>query len=460
VKTVDQFRAALKGACVQPGEADYDAARTVYNASIGKRPAVIAKCTDVDDVALSVEFARGQGVLAAIRGGGHNGAGFGTCDGGIVIDLGAMRGVTVDPVARTGRVEGGATWADVDKATHAHGLTVPCGVVSTTGVSGLTLGGGHGYLTRKYGLTIDSLLGAELVLADGRRVRADATENPDLFWALRGGGGNFGVVTALEFRAHPVHTVIGGPMIWPLEMAPEVLRFYLDETADAPDDVFGFFATMTVPPGPPFPETLHLTKGCAVVWCFTGNAEDAARVLDRFRKFKAPSVDFVAPIPMPALNSMFDALYPPGMHWHWKGDMFSDIGEAAIRLHVKYSERLPSMLSAMHLYPVDGAAGRAPDDETAWAHRRARFSEVIVGVDPDPVKMVSLRSWARDYWMALHPHSLGGAYSNFMMGDEGVDRVRATYGVKYTKLLDVKRRYDPDNLFRVNHNIEPSIGLT
>ena len=391
MKTDDQFRAALKGACVKPGDAGYDAARKVYNASIDKRPAMIARCANVEDVALSVEFARERNMLAAIRGGGHNGAGFGTCDGGIVIDLGAMRGVTVDAAARTVRVEGGATWADVDQATHAHGLTVPCGVVSTTGVAGLTLGGGHGYLTRKYGLTIDSLQGAELVLADGRRVRADANTNPDLYWALRGGGGNFGVVTALEFQAHPVHTVIGGPMIWPLEATPEVLRFYLEETADAPDDVFGFFATMTVPPGPPFPESLHLTKACAIVWCFTGNAEQAARVLDRFRKFKAPAVDFVAPIPMPALNSMSDVLYPAGLHWHWKGDTFSEVSDAAINLHMKYGERLPGMLSAMHLYPIDGAAGRVPVDATAWAHRRARFSQVILGVDPDAAKADSLR---------------------------------------------------------------------
>ncbi len=370
-----------------------------------------------------------------------------------MIDLTALRDIRVDPQARTVRVEGGATWGEVDRATHGHGLAVPCGIISTTGVGGLTLGGGSGYLTRKYGLTIDNLLGAELVLADGRRVNANAGEHQDLFWAIRGGGGNFGVVTALNFKAHPVHTVIGGPMLWGLADAPEVMRFYLEETANAPDDVYGFFAMMTVPPAPPFPEHLHLVKGCGIVWCFTGEAAQAERTLERFRRFKPPAADFVGPITMPALNGMFDALYPPGLQWYWKGDFFERVDPAAIALHMKYGEQLPTMHSTMHLYPVDGAAARVRDSDTAWAHRRARFSEVVVGVDPDPAHIDRIRSWAKDYWMALHPHSDGSAYSNFMMADEGDERVRATYGGHYEKLAQVKRTYDPGNLFRVNHNI-------
>jgi FAD binding domain/Berberine and berberine like len=451
--STEKLRAALKGKVVTPGDPDYDTARAVYNAMIDKRPAAIVQCADAGDVPLGIAFARENGLAAAIRGGRHNGGGFGTCDGGVVIDLSGLRAIHVDPAARAVRVEGGATWSEVDKATHAHGLAVPTGVVSTTGVGGLTLGGGHGYLTRKYGLTIDNLVGADLVLADGRRVTANASEHPDLFWAIRGGGGNFGVVTAFHFKAHPVHTVIGGPMLWPLGAAPEVMRFYLEEMANAPDDVYGFFATMTVPPAPPFPEHLHLHKGCAIVWCFTGGADQAARTLERFRRFKAPAADFVGPIPMPSLNGMFDALYPPGLQWYWKGDFFEQLDPAAIALHLKYSEQLPTMHSAMHLYPVDGAASRVGENDTAWGHRRAKFSQVIVGVDPAPANAGRIREWARDYWMALHPHSSGAAYVNFMMADEGDERVRATYGSNYARLAQVKEKYDPGNFFRVNQNI-------
>lgn len=451
--STERLRGTLRGKLVGPGSPGYDGARKVYNAMIDRRPEAIVQCASAGDVTLAVRLAADNGLPAAIRGGGHSGCGFGTCDGGIVIDLGPMRGVQVDAAARTVRVEGGATWGEVDRATYPFGLAVPCGVISTTGAGGLTLGGGHGYLTRKYGLTIDNLLGAELVLADGRAVRACDRENADLFWALRGGGGNFGVVTAMLFRAQPVRTVVAGPMVWRLSDAPAVMQLYLDEMARAPDDVYGFFATMTVPPAPPFPEALHLTKACSVVWCFTGDAARAGETLERFRNFKAPAADFVGPMPMPALNAMFDALYPPGLQWYWKGDFFDGLGPETIALHVAHSEALPTMHSAMHLYPVDGAAGRVAEVDTAWGHRRARFSEVIIGVDPDPAQMVRARSWARDYWAALHPFSRGAAYVNFMMGDEGDGRVEATYGKNYSRLAAVKRRYDPTNRFRLNHNI-------
>jgi hypothetical protein len=452
-RSTDTLRATLKGKLVVPGDAEYDSARAVYNAMIDKRPAAVIQCANADDVVRAIEYAREAGLPTAVRGGRHNGGGFGTIDGGVVIDLSRLSAIHVDPTARTVRVEGGATWTEVDKATHEHGLAVPCGVVSTTGVGGLTLGGGHGYLTRKFGLTIDNLLAAEVVLADGRKVTANATENQDLFWAIRGGGGNFGVVTAFHFKAQPVHTVIGGPMIWPLAAAPEVMRLFLEVMADAPDDVYGFFATMTVPPAPPFPEPLHLTKACGIVWCFTGAADQAESVLARFRRFKPPAADFAGPIPMPALNGMFDALYPSGLQWYWKGDFFERVDPAAIALHLKYSEQLPTMHSAMHLYPIDGAASRVGESDTAWGHRRAKFSQVIVAVDPAPAQAGRLREWARDYWMALHPHSSGAAYVNFMMADEGDERVRATYGANYERLTRVKHKYDPGNFFRVNQNI-------
>ena len=454
--STDALRPILKGKVVVPGDAEYDAARAVYNAMIDKRPAAVVQCANADDVVRSIRYAQEAGLATAVRGGRHNGGGFGTIDGGVVIDLSGLHAIHVDPAATTVRVEGGATWAEVDKATHVHGLAVPCGVISTTGVGGLTLGGGHGYLTRKYGLTIDNLVAADLVLADGRKVTASATENPDLFWAIRGGGGNFGIITAFLFKARPVHTVIGGPMIWPLAAAPTVMPLFLQAIAGAPDDVYGFFATMTVPPAPPFPEPLRLTKACAIIWCFTGRAEQAESVLAPFRRSMPPAADFVGPLPMPALNGMFDAFYPSGLQWYWKGDFFERVDPAAIALHLKYSEQLPTMQSAMHLYPIDGAASRVGEDETAWGHRRAKFSQVIIGVDPAPAQAGRLRQWARDYWMALHPLSSGAAYVNFMMADEGDERVRATYGSNYERLTQIKHKYDPGNFFRVNQNIAAS----
>jgi FAD/FMN-containing dehydrogenase len=450
---METLRTGLKGKLVLPGDSDYDAARAVYNAMIDKRPAAVIQCANADDVVRGIQYARTTGLALAVRGGRHNGGGFGTVDGGVVLDLGGLRTIDVDPAARAVRVGGGANWGEVDKATHQHGLAVPCGIISTTGVGGLTLGGGHGYLTRKYGLTIDNLLSAEMVLADGRKVTASVAENPDLFWAIRGGGGNFGVVTSFQFKGQVVDTVIGGPMIWPLAAAPEVMQFYLELMKGAPDDVYGFFATMTVPPVPPFPEPLHMTKACGIVWCFTGTTEQAESVLQQARHFKTPAADFAGPVPMPILNAMFDALYPAGHQQYWKGDFFEHVDPAAIALHLQYSEQLPTMQSAMHLYPIDGAAARIGATETAWGHRQAKYSQVIVGVDPAPAQAGRLRQWARDYWTALHPHSSGAAYVNFMMADEGDERVQATYGRNYDRLTHVKHKYDPGNLFRVNQNI-------
>jgi len=333
---------------------------------------------------------------------------------------------------------------------------VPTGIISTTGVGGLTLGGGLGHLTRGLGLTIDNLLSADVVLADGRFVVANAQENNDLFWALRGGGGNFGVVTSFVFKAHPVDTVLAGPMFWELSDAADVMKFYAEFISKVPENIGGWFAYMIVPPVPMFPETLHQKNVAAIVWCCTGSAEEANRLLDPIRKFRKPLLDGVGPVPLPALNSLFDGLYPPGLQWYWKADFVKDLPDAAIAEHVKWGGRIPNMFSAMHLYPVNGAAHRVGKNDTAWSYRDAVFSQVIVGVDPDPANREKITSWARGYYDALHPFGAGGAYVNFMM-EEGEDRVRNSYRDNYDRLAKVKAKYDPDNFFRVNQNIKPAV---
>jgi len=452
---VAELRAQMRGELIQPGEEGYDEARKVYNGMIDKRPALIAYCADVADVISAVNFARENDVLAAIRGGGHNGAGLGVVDGGLVIDLSRMKGIRVDPAARTARVEGGCVWNDVDHATHAFGLAVPCGFNSTTGVSGLTLGGGHGYLTRKYGLTIDSLISADVVLADGSFVTASEEENEDLFWAIRGGGGNFGVITSFLFRAHPVHTVYAGPTLWHMDQAAEAMRFYRDFMANASEDMYGFFAFLKVPPGPPFPEELHTKTMCAVIWCYTGPTEEAEEAFRPVREFGPPAFELLGPMPLPALNSMFDPLIPPGLQWYWKGDFVNELSDEAIALHVEHASKIPTLLPTMHMYPIDGAAHRVEKNDTAFSYRDARWSAVYAGIDPDPANKEAISAWAREYWEALHPYSAGGAYVNFMM-EEGQDRVRATYRENYDRLVEVKSKYDPNNFFRVNQNIEPA----
>jgi FAD/FMN-containing dehydrogenase len=448
------FRASLRGELIGPGDAGYDAARKVYNAMIERRPRLIARCADVADVMAAVNFGREQKLLVAIRGGGHNAGGLGVCDDGLVIDLSRMNYVRVDPKKKTVQVGGGALWRDVDHATHAFGLAVPSGIISTTGVAGLTLGGGLGYLARRYGLTIDNLLAVEMVLADGQFVTASAKENSDLFWAVRGGGGNFGVVTSFLFKGQPVHTVYGGPMFWSLEDAAEMMRWYCDFIMKAPDDVYGFFAFHTIPPAAPFPANFHLKKMCGIVWCYTGPIKKAEKVFKPIRKFKSPALDLVGPIPHPALQSLFDGLYPPGMQWYWKADFMRTLSDDAIVEYVKHAATLPTLQSTMHLYPINGAASRVKKGATAWWHRDANWTEVIVGVDPDPAKKDEISAWAKEYWSALHPYSSGGAYVNFMM-EEGEERIRATYGKNYKRLAKIKKRYDPGNLFRVNQNIRP-----
>jgi FAD/FMN-containing dehydrogenase len=452
---IARFAANQRGAVVQPGEPAYEAARAVYNSMIDKYPALIAQCTDVADVIAAVGFAREQGLLVAIRGGGHNGAGLGTVDDGLVIDLGAMNGVHVDPDARTAHVAGGATWGDVDHATHAFGLATPSGIISTTGVGGLTLGGGLGHLSRKHGLSIDNLLEVDVVLADGRFVTANKQEHADLFWAVRGGGGNFGVVTSFLFKLHPVDTIVGGPTFWPLDQAETVMRWYREFLPSAPEELNGFFAFVTVPPGPPFPEHLHLQKMCGIIWCYTGPADQADEVFAPVQQVGTPALHGVHPMPFPALQSAFDGLYPPGDQWYWRADFVNELSDEAIARHVEYAHRMPTMQSTMHLYPIDGAVHRVANHETAFAYRGAKWASVFAGVDGDPANVPAIKEWSINYWDALHPYSAGGAYVNMMM-EEGQERVQASYRENYPRLAAVKRAYDPDNLFRVNQNIRPA----
>jgi FAD/FMN-containing dehydrogenase len=456
VAAVQDFASRLRGELIQPSDATYDSARKVYNAMIDKHPALIARCADVADVMAGVNFARDGGLTLAVRGGGHNGPGLGICDDGLVLDLSRMKGIRVDPTARTVRVEGGATWGSVDHATHAFGLATPSGFISTTGVGGLTLGGGIGYLARTFGLTIDNLLEVDMVLADGRFVTANAEENPDLFWAVRGGGGNFGVVTSFLFKLHPISTVYGGPMIWPLEQAADLLKFWRDFIMDAPQDINGWFAFITVPPVPPFPEQFHMKKMCAVVWCYTGPLDQAEERFKPIRAFGPPAVDFAGPIPWPALQSIFDALYPAGLQWYWKADFFRELNDRAIDLHVKYGAQLPTMHSTMHIYPINGAAHKVGTADTAFNFRDVNFAQVIVGVDPDPSQNARMIAWAKDYWLALHAYAAGGAYVNMVM-DEGEDTVKAAYGDNYARLAHLKAIYDPKNLFHMNQNIKPAV---
>jgi len=449
------LRTALRGSIVTPENSEYDETRKLYNAMIDKKPAVIARCRDIADVIQAVKFGREQGLDIAIRGGGHNGGGLGSVDNGLMIDLSLMRGVRIDPVSRTGVASGGCQLGDYDHAAQAFGLATPAGIISTTGVGGLTLGGGIGHLTRKYGLTIDNLLSVDIVLADGSFVTANADSNQDLFWAVRGGGGNFGVVTSFTFMLHPVGAVVAGPTFWPIEQAEEVLKWYSGFIPEAPEELNGFFAFLSVPPGPPFPEDLWSKKMAAVVWCYLGSQEEADRLLAPAKKVGKMALYGLQPMPFAALQTAFDGVYPPGHQWYWRADFVKDISDEAVERHARNGNAMPTPQSSMHLYPIDGAASRVGSDDTPWAYRDGKWAEVIVGVDPDPSRAKILRDWTVSYWEDLHPYSMGGAYVNFMM-DEGHERVKATYGANYSRLAHIKQQYDPTNLFHVNQNIKPA----
>jgi FAD/FMN-containing dehydrogenase len=454
----EQLATALRGDLITPGDPGYDDARAVYNAMIDKHPAAIARCRDAADVVACVNFARARGLEIAVRGGAHNAAGFGTWDGALVIDLSMMRSTTVDPAEHTVRVDAGCTWGDVDHATVAFGMATPSGFLASTGVAGLTLGGGIGYLSRRFGLTVDNLLAADVVLADGTLVTASETVHSDLLWALRGGGGNFGVVTSFTFRCHDIGeagTIIGGPVLYDFADTAEVMRWYRELLPSLPEELSGWIGLITIPPAPPFPEALWGRKACVIVWCYTGPADRADEVLAPVLSFGSPLLVGVQPMPFTMLQSAFDALYPAGLQWYWRADFFNEISDAAIEVHLKYGALLPTGHSTMHMYPIDGAASRVPADATAFAYRDGGWAGVIVGVDPDPANAAQITQWARDYWQELHPTSAGGAYINFM-GDEGQDRIKAAYLGNYDRLAQVKQRYDPDNAFHINQNIEPA----
>jgi FAD/FMN-containing dehydrogenase len=449
------FRASLRGEVLEPADPGYHEARKLYNAMIDKKPALIARAADVADVITCVNYARDHGILLAIRGGGHNGPGLGSCNDGLVIDLSRMRGVRVNPSARTVQVAGGAVWGDVDHATHPFGQAVPAGIISTTGVGGLTLGGGIGHLSRKYGLTIDNLLEVDAVLADGSFVTANAEQHPDLFWAVRGGGGNFGVVTSFTFRTQPARIVSAGPMFWAMEDAPEIMKRYEEFITNAPEEINGFFAFMTVPPVDLFPAELHMRTVCAVLWCSPEDINRTNELLKPTASWPKPLLNGVGPMPLPVLQSLFDGLYPPGFQWYWKADFVDHLSDEAIARHVKFGANMPSPFCTMHLYPINGAVHRVASGATAFSYRSAKWAEVIVGVDPDPANKDKISDWARSYWDAIHPYSAPGAYVNFMM-EEGSARVEATYGANYRRLQQVKAKYDRANLFRVNQNIPPA----
>jgi FAD/FMN-containing dehydrogenase len=455
VANVDAFAEKLHGGVTRPGDPDYDEVRTLYNAMIDKRPALIARCADRDDVVSAVNFGREQGLDIAIRGGGHNGPGLGSVDDGLVIDLSGLKTITVDPDSRTATVGGGCLLGDVDAATHEHGMATPGGIISTTGAGGLIPGGGIGHLTRKCGLSIDNILGAEIVLADGSVVTANESENDDLYWAIRGGGGNFGVITELKMRLHPISTVVAGPMFWELDKTADILKWYREFILNAPEDLNGFFAFASVPPAPMFPEELHLQKVAAVVWCWTGPEEGAADALAEARSQPGLLMDGVQPMPLPALQSAFDELYPAGDQWYWRADFVEEIPDEAVEKHAEFAAKMPTWKCTMHMYPIDGAAHRASPTDTAWAYRNANWGSVFAGVDSDPANVDAISAWSKEYHEALHPFSAGGAYVNMMM-EEGQDRVEAAYGENYARLAEVKAKYDPGNLFHVNQNIKPA----
>ncbi len=451
------FGQSLRGELIEPSDPGYEEACKLYNGMIEKRPMMIARCADVADVITCVKLARDQGLLVAIRGGGHNGPGLGSCDDGLVIDLSGMKSVRVDPGSCMVRVGPGCTQGDVDHATHAFGLAVPAGIVSTTGIAGLALGGGTGYLTRKFGLTIDNLVEADVVLADGGFATASENENQDLLWALRGGGGNFGVVTSFVFRAHPVSTVYAGPIFWDIEHARTVMQRYRDFLPDAPEELGSFIGLKTVPSTDPFPSEHWGKRICAVISCYNGSAEEGEKAMaPLLGALPEPMLNWMDDMPFPALQAMFDPLLPKGLQWYWKGDFVKELPDEAIDVHLAHAAEAPSELSLMHLYPIDGAVHRVASGDSAWSTRGATWSMVIAGIDADPENADALKPWGRSYWEAVHPFNLEGAYVNFMYNDEDDGRVQATYGDNYARLAALKHKYDPQNLFRVNQNIKPA----
>ncbi|MGW2020464.1 FAD-binding oxidoreductase [Streptomyces sp. NPDC001927] len=450
--SLDTLRGAVRGAVVVPGDPDYDEARAVYNAMHDRRPAVVVRAADAGDVIAGVLFARDHGLPLAVRGGAHAVAGYGTVDDGLVVDLSPMRSVRVDPVARTARTEGGCTWADFNHATHAFGLATTGGVVSTTGIAGLTLGGGMGNLARRYGLSCDNLIEADVVTADGTLVTCDAERHPDLFWALRGGGGNFGVVTSFVYRLHPVADVLGGVAFYPLDA--EVARRWRDLVADSPEELNTIFVMVLGPDMPFLPERWHGRPLCGLVTCFSGPPAEDEKVLALLDDLGPVVGRFVERMPYPMVNTLFDEDLPPGLYHYWKGNFSRDLTDGALDVHIRYGATLPSMESDTAVFPIDGACHRVGPEESAFAYRDAHFSAAFGTTHTDPADNEANIAWTRAYDTDLRPHTEEAGYINFMDTDDQ-DRVRANYRQNYDRLRTVKRRYDPGNLFRLNHNIAP-----
>jgi FAD/FMN-containing dehydrogenase len=443
------------GSVVLPADLEFDDARRVYNFMIDKHPAAIVRCANASDVRAVVDYARDNGLDLAVRGGGHSVPGFGTADGAIVVDLSAMNRVLVDHERGRAHVGGGASWATFDGATAAYGLATTGGIVSTTGVGGLTLGGGIGYLARAHGLSCDNLLSAEVVLADGRIVTASDTEHPDLFWALRGGGGNFGVVTDFEFRLHRVSEVYAGLMMFEVEDAADILRYFNGFISDAPREYGGFPGWHQAPPLPFVPDNRVGEPFLVVLSCWTGDHGAGVELLQRFRDVAKPAAEFVGPMPYPALNSLFNDLVPRGLQHYWKAVYVKDLTEEAVAAHLEHGPRVPAVNSAMHLYPINGACHDIAADATAFGHRDATYACVIAGMWPDPADNDANTKWVRDYYAALAPHSDPGGYVNFASADDQ-ERVRENFGAGYDRLARIKRAYDPANLFHLNQNITPT----
>jgi len=454
----DVLREQVRGQVIEEDDAEYEAARLVFNGMIDRRPAAVLRVSQVADVLAAVRFARGLDIEVAVRGGGHSAPGFGTVDGGLVLDFSARRGVRVDPAARLARVEPGATWADYNHATHAFGLASTGGIIGTTGVAGLTLGGGIGYLSRKYGLACDNLVSADVVLADGTFVTASEAENVDLFWALRGGSGNFGVVTSMEFRLHPVDMVHIGIMFFDAAMGAQVGAAYRDWIAAEPEEMGAFLGFHQGPPVPFLPEEWHGKPVAVIAGMWTGDLDagpahwqamlDAGQVLG----------SFFAPMPYPALNIMFDGLSGiPGLQGYWKADFLRTLSDDALRTAVQFAPGIPSVHSANHYYPIDGAVQRVAPEATAFAYRDVNFAPVIAGQWPEPSENEKNIAWVREYWAALHEYSEPGGYLNFQDADDQ-SRIKDTLGSNYARLAELKAKYDPDNFFHINQNIKPAVA--
>jgi FAD/FMN-containing dehydrogenase len=451
---VGELRDQVRGETITAEDPAYDEARRVYNAMIERRPLVIVRCAGTDDVVAAVNFARDNQLDVAVRGGSHSVPGFGTADDAVVIDLNRMQEVEVDPDTRTARGQGGATWRVFNDATHAHGLATTGGIISTTGIGGLTLGGGIGYLSRGVGLSCDNLLSAEVVTADGRTLTASEQENEDLFWAIRGGGGNFGVVTSFDFQLHPVREIYGGPMLFEVDDAATVLSFYRDFIRKAPEELGGFPAWQIAPPLPFIPEDRHGDPFLIFIACWAGPIEEGEAALKPLREVAPVVAEHVGPMPYPALNSAFDELVPAGLQHYWKANFVKDLTDEAIDAHLEHGPKVPAVNATVHIYPINGACHRVAPDATAFAYRDATFATVIAGMWPDAADNERNIAWVRDFYEATAPHSEEGGYVNFM-SDDDQDRVSVNYGQNYDRLVDVKRKYDPDNLFHLNQNIRP-----